>query len=644
MKIKNKKTGRLKFRIMCTGIKAILSGLLFVCFCMQKSNAQTIPSGFFGINHWMPAQIPITSSNGFPGGFVNHSPIQTQVKDAGAIFYRIGGNDYDEKGTAIGTTTATNDYLTAIAAIKAVNSNAKFLIQIPFESELISAGNMTVQDARDLVNRINDVYTTDVFYYQIGNEWDDDDYINTDPDPDRKFTSSEIATRIKDYATAMKAEDNTIKIVAPAVSHFWAKDVNNQSILENLLGATNDITMVVPFQSYYYVDVISFHSYPEGNDGDMSATESGSNYSTYRTDAIAAPNGSFTTGALGTPSTANTLQDLLDAANDRHSRTGANALTYAITEMNICWQNPDLTGTGGSELFNTTYGLGVRSFFAGQFWLDMFSAILKNGTNTAADYSKVAFVMPWGIHQSGGDGDPDDLGMTKGTASASVAPTPLPVYWHYQLMANNFPSGATYFPNVSTAAGQTNYKAFACTTATEIRVIIMNQTEQTSPRGSDNSTNSVKINFNYTGTNPSGADMLFAFATGNTAIGTSGTYTCNMQKETSVYLVFTKSTGVLSPAKSYSLQDALRPNDIGPMLWVGGTSTINTDPLYESHVSNNVYSVISITPNTGNPISANNDKVFQFSTSAEISCSGTGTFSSNGKTLLITYSGPTTCH
>ncbi len=618
IKKENKPTIKRKLH-HCRWIRHFTFVICMLCFYAQNIYAQTIPANFFGINYWMPYQY-LNSGTGIPGGAVNYPNVETLVQQGGISLYRIGGNGYDKYGTAIGTDTTNNDYILAIKKVKNVNSSAKFLVQVPFAS---AGFTFTAVNAKTLVTNVKIAYPGTTIYYSIGNEWD----LYRHPPGSKKYFAYEIANKIKDYSVQMKTADSTIRIVAPALSYFAAVDSLGHPILDSLIGGTDDITGKVPGHTYYYVDAVDFHTYAGGNYGDMSGINSG-NYATYRSNSIAYPNGGFTTDL-------DSLQTLLSTANTAHSRTGANALTYAITEMNIDWKNPP-TPIEGDELTNSTIGLGPRSFFAGQYFADMFSAILKNGTNTGN--AQVEFVNPWSIHEHGGDGLSDgngsDLGMTKGTASSSITPTSLSTYWHYQLLAKNFTG--TYFPNNYGSTG-TNYKALACSTATEIRVLIMNQNEQ-SPRGADNSTNTFKINFNNV--DPSSADMLFKFATGNTAIGTSGTYSCTIQKETSMYLAFNKSTGALTANEVYSLQDALRPNDVGPGTWGGSTATTSTQTLYNNHNSNNVYTDIDI--GTGTSITASSNKVFQFTNSTTI----TGPFSSGsvGTTLSIIPTTEVTCH
>jgi hypothetical protein len=104
--------------------KTLITTILF-CAALLSIRAQTIPSNFFGMNYWMPYQF-INSSTGIPGGFVNYPNIQRLVTETDANFFRIGGNGYDEKGTAIGTSINFNDYITAIQKVKDVTPMQNF--------------------------------------------------------------------------------------------------------------------------------------------------------------------------------------------------------------------------------------------------------------------------------------------------------------------------------------------------------------------------------------------------------------------------------------------------------------------------------------------------------------------------------------
>lgn len=615
---------RLKSKIILTGI---------VLSILSDISAQTIPANFFGMNYWMPynyINTPSGQTAPYPNGVADFSNIQTLVKDAGASFIRIGGNGYDESGTAIGTLTTDNDYIAAMSKVLVVNPNANFLVQIPFE------WGITTANARVLVANV-EAYRLSLapapiptVYYTIGNEWD------IYPTTKNCTTAVQIRDNIKAYALEMKKEHTyNIKIVGPSLTSFYAKDgAGTTYLMQSLIGGAADITGIIPAgngnaSGKPYIDVVDYHTYAGGCNGDMSTSCSGgcpnslsclgsSNWTSYRDRSIDYPNGgaNVANGFNQELSDAliftgvNGLRKLISDANTLNGRTSSYPLTFAITEMNVTHKNPPTAGgTNGWE--NGVLGIGCRSFFAGQYWADMISSILKNGG------SLPEFVMPWSIHESSGNGTTYDLSMTSGTASSSVTPQPLSTYWHYQMVAKNF--AGTYLPNSYTNSA--NYKAFAYNNSAtnEIGVLIMNQLMGSNPtRATDTHTKSFKINFSST--SPSGIyDMKFAFAGGGIA-----EYNCNITVETTMLLVFDATTGALKRKQTYSLRDALRTTDTGAL------TNIPTSTIYDNYTDPApLYSDITI--GNGASITAGYNKVFTATNSIKLN----GPFSSNGKTLSL---------
>lgn len=401
---------------------------LLICFGVQSIIAQQIPAGFFSINHWMPRQY-LNSSSGVPNGQADQPPAQQLVKNAGCGWYRIGGDGYDTLGTAIGNNAGNNDYISAILKVKSANPNARFLIQVPFKSGIID----TMQ-AATLVTNVKNAFLGEKFYYAIGNECDR--YIKS---TGGKYTTAQLKKIFISYARQMKIADTSIRIVAPALSYYFVKDSGNVNlIMTDLIGGTQDITGKIsgtgtPADGKYFIDVVDYHTYASGSNGDLSGTNS-TNYNAYRDSAISYPKGKFVTEL-------NALQSRINIANTANLRTGANKLTWAITEMHIAYLNPTDT-TAGDKYKNSAEGLGNRSFFAGQYWASMMSSMLKHGTTFGN--SKCEFVMPWSIHESDGNGDLDDLSMTKWGASSTTPPVPLSTYQHLKLLGTHFYGNYTY--------------------------------------------------------------------------------------------------------------------------------------------------------------------------------------------------------
>jgi hypothetical protein len=451
-------------------MKKLSLNLVFT-FCIFLAYAQTSLESFYGINHWMPYTIGSQTY----GGYVNYSPIQNLVRNAGTRWYRIGGNSYDGHGYDVSTMANSYQiYTSAIASIRAVNSNAQILVQLPFKPNVNSPNTITPSDFATMVTNITTAYP-DVLYFAIGNEWD----FYKDGNGDPKYSYNEIADNIRDYALAMKSANPSIKIVAPALTRFGAVDKNNDPIMQELIGGADDITGPIscscPANGKFYIDVVDFHNYG-GSWGDMTNdVYDNTTYLSHRNGLIDYPHNNFTDDI-------NDLESLMDGANTTHSRTGVDALTMAITEMNICYNIP--TDPNGTDPWNNIgIGIGPRSFFAGQYWADMFTVLMNQATTSGNN--KFEFVMPWSIHEHGGDGDIDgngqDLGMTFDAASTTVAPKPLSTYWHYSTIVHYMSIGYFYqgycFRNTTGYPSLTDVKA--CMTynnsANEGTIMIMNQ-------------------------------------------------------------------------------------------------------------------------------------------------------------------------
>jgi hypothetical protein len=193
-----------------------------------------------------------------------------------------------------------------------------------------------------------------------------------------------------------------------------------------------------------------------------------------------------------------------------------------------------------------------------------------------------------------------------------------PSYWHYKMIAENF--SGSFLPNLYSSNGP-NYKAFAYknTSKNELGVIVMNQTIQSPPRGTDNSTQDFRINFNNS--TPSGTpDMKFYFNGSAPAIAE---YPCTIKNETTMLLVFDTNTGALKKREEYSLQDALRTTDTGTQ------TIIATSIEYNSYNSSNIHSNITI--GTGSSISATSNETFKATNSIRLN----GPYSSGSQTLSL---------
>jgi hypothetical protein len=219
----------------------------------------------------------------------------------------------------------------------------------------------------------------------------------------------------------MKAVDPNIMITGPECAWYDAPYYNS------LIGGANDITGT-DANGRYYIDIVSFHSYPFGG------TQS-------RSDVVNYPSG-------GLSSTIASLLSLINNANTKNGRAGSNALNWAITEFNVNYQNPSS---------NTIDGVGVYSFLNGQFWAEYFGEGMANGAFA---------ILPWSIQESAGNRTAYDLGYLDNNTTF----IPRATYYHEQMMADNFKG--TF---ITTTDNQNLIKTFASANADQVSVMILNQ-------------------------------------------------------------------------------------------------------------------------------------------------------------------------
>jgi hypothetical protein len=412
----------------------------------KMSKAQTISNHFFGQNAWMPDVIGTTVLNG------KLDQNWGNIKNSNASLIRYGGIivDRDKPTNA--------QYLKIIDSVRA--NGMEPVIQVPY-----NAGQYTAQQAAAVVTYINVTMGRHVKYWIISNE----------PNLGFGYTNaSQIANYFKPFASAMKNVDPSILIVGPEVA--WL----DQNIMNGLTnpGGPDDITGK-DASGRYYLDVISFHTYP------FSGGQT-------RTDLI-----TKLTSSGGLQSNLTYLNSKVAACNSFHGRTGASVLKTAITEANVDYQNPT------SDNIN---GLGVNSFIGGQFMAEMFGIGLKNS---------VDFINVWSVIEGNGLGYMDNsTGKKK------------PLYYHFKMLAENF--SGTYADGTT---NQANVKSFGCKDGQHIAVLVMNEDQSnnynytvrlnTSPASGSNA---LKININaavpteYTDVISNQSSVLLVFNTSGTII------------------------------------------------------------------------------------------------------------------------------
>lgn len=544
--------------------------------------AQAIDPLFFGQNYWYADQ-----GTDFTG------PVWAKVVASGCTIMRYGGIA-PNSGTGGNPIEIASEFRTLI--VDRFNTNGVTpIVQLPF------SGNFTTLSAQasfayDVVADLSSNGYPGLIY-SIGNEPD----IPTGSGGYGYNLSSAnlidenlIVQYVKAFAEKIKEADETALIIAPCIASFNDGNkaqidsiFNNTSFTYGNLGGIISGNPNPLADGKNHVDIASFHLYPSATITTCGAVTCVGD----RAEIIDYPSASFE-GKLST------LQSYIgsrEIAVTEYSSTGCN-------ELCSDWDA------------NPVIETDARSFIGGQMIADLMSVGMASGS--------VKCMNMWSVKESGPDRG--YLISSSGKERSS--------YWHFQTLAENFKD--TYLPN--SYANSANYKGFAYenTSANEIGVVIMNQDLQ-SPRGSDNSTNTFRINFNNS---VSGAyDMKFAFT-----CGLSVNYDCTIMNETTMILFFNATTGAFVSSKAYSLQDALRANDIGPSTWGGTSAPINDQTEYNNHPSSQVYTDIDIT--TSSAITASSDKVFLFTNTATIDATG-GTFSSGtGQTLTITPSANVTCH
>lgn len=376
--------------------------VLGLLFSVKGVQAQNISSHFFGQNAWMPDTIGNIANAPEPPVVFNGKLHQNwgNIKASNSSIIRFGGIGADKN-------MPTNfQYIKMIDSIRAKGMEP--VIQVPFHNWRYNA-----QQAADIVKYINVTKGKNVKYWSIGNE------------PDLGYgytTSAQVAAYIRSFSSAMKSVDPSILIMGPETAWF------NFNIITGLTtpNGPDDVTGK-DASGRYYLDIISFHTYPF--DGSQSRAQ-----------------------VMSKLTEANSLQDNLVYLNSQiskcnlaHNRTGSYALKSAITEANIDWQN-----NSGDNL----WGSGASSFIGGQFWAEMMGIAMKNG---------VDFINFWSVVE--GNSASSDIGFIDHATGAKK-----PSFYHYQMMAGNF-SGI--YANGTT--NNANVKSFGSKNGQQIAVLVMNQ-------------------------------------------------------------------------------------------------------------------------------------------------------------------------
>lgn len=445
-----------------------------------NTNAQVISTNFFGQNAWMPDTIGSVNY----GGKLHKN--WSNIRDSKVSMIRFGGIAPDNN-------KPTNfQYIKMIDSVRAKGMEP--IIQVPFH-----LGAYSASQAAAIVQFLNVTKGKNIKYFSIGNE----------PDLDYKYTSAaQVAAYFKPFASAMKAVDPSIFIVGPECAWY------NQAIMEGLTtpNGPNDITGK-DAAGRYYLDVISFHSYP------FDGTQTRESMITKLTDAN------------GFEANLTALNTRVAAANLAHNRTGSAALKTAVTEANVCYKNASTDNLNG---------VGVNSFIGAQFIAEMLGIGMKQGVN---------FMTIWSVIE--GNSQMLNIGyIDQNTGNKK------PAFYHYQMMADNMKG------NVAAAtSNQTKVKTFGSQSSQFISVMIMNQELTT------NHNFTVRLNSNAI----AGSSSLKINVAANLNIEYNGT----INNQSSVMLTF-NSAGVLVKKVEYSLATHATNNQAPTVtLYNGGVGNVS---------------------------------------------------------------------
>ncbi|MBD2721856.1 carbohydrate-binding protein [Hymenobacter armeniacus] len=379
-------------------MKRLLSLFALSWLVLRAASGQTISPYLAGQNAWLPTALGTQVFNG------QLDKLWPLVKQSKVRMVRIGGN-------GVNSNLVTNaQYIALIDSIRRIG--AEPMVQV---SE--GRGRFTAAQAAQVVQHVNITMGRNIKYWIIGNEPD----LASQPNP---VSIAGVEAYIKSFASAMKAVDPSILIVGPENASYGG------GYFPALVGGANDITGT-DANGRYYVDVISFHTYPF--------------------------NGTQTRAGVigGTTNLTNNVVNLLGlmaAANAKNNRTGANALRWALTEFNVDYANP------GN---NTVEGVGVHSFLNGQFWAEVFGVGMK--------YEAVS-MQPWSIHEGSGARGAGDLGYIDGGTAATFKPRS--AFWHEMLVSENL-----HGTNLNATDNQALVKVLSSTDNGTTAVMLLNESD-----------------------------------------------------------------------------------------------------------------------------------------------------------------------
>lgn len=384
--------------------------LILILSLIFKSNlsAQVIPPYFFSQNAWMYDSLGnVFNCHGEASGLkcklwgkIHQNNTWEKVKKSGVKLIRFGGEHADEN------MPTRHQYIQIIDSAR--SKGMEIILQVPYNNNYYNADT-----AAQLVRYINKTMNRKVKFWSIGNEPD-----LAPPNGYGYYTASPVADYTRQFAVKMKEVDSTIITLGPELTYY---DDNNKLITElTTPGGFYDITGKVPGHTYFYLDIITFHSYPFG--GKQTREELITNLK----------------DPWHISHMLDQLSQRLDSCNKFHKR-GAKNLKIALTETNLNYINsvdPDLN---------------AHSFIAGQFWCELMGVGMEKG---------LEFISFWSVIES-------SLGYIDENTGKLW-----PTYHHYKLMTDNFKG--TYYKSAVTP-GIKDLKTIVTADSNFISVMILNQ-------------------------------------------------------------------------------------------------------------------------------------------------------------------------
>lgn len=376
--IKEKKTGKFFIRGMC---------FLLTSFFALHISAQVISPSLVSNNLWRAD----TNTGETPG-----NDVFQKAQDINTRLIRIGGQKYD---TVFPSKEFIEQWVLKIRAY-----GAEPIVQVS-QYDNASYFNDRVAAAVNLVQYLNITKGLNVKYWSIGNE----PWLQMGSPSDHTIVASTVAATIRDIAPAMKAVDPGIKIYGPDEAYFMM-DVYTDLFNSD---SANDIAGKIPGKNYYYIDGVTWHSYPQ-HDANPAVE-----------------------GAAALLDAVVKSKNLITAANQRHNRIGSDALVWGISE------------------YNSKNGTQVHTFENGQMFGQLLGYAMKYGAEFAAT---------WSMFESNGNQGKTDFSMINGDGK------PRPSYYHMGFVSK-YMSGLYADGTTNNSA----IKAYGSVNGEQRTVMIMNR-------------------------------------------------------------------------------------------------------------------------------------------------------------------------